>query len=79
MKKLVLSKNIYKLSLLSILLTIGIFSIPQQASAKGFGIEETELTTDMGYGKCYVRKVRKLKIFWITISKEIVEENIVDC
>ena len=43
-----------------------------------FGTETTEKTTEIGAGQCHTVKVKKFKVFWITVSKKV-EHNINDC
>jgi len=50
---------------------LGISPNPLEIQAKMFGTETTETTREIGAGQCQTVKVKKFKIFWITVSKSV--------
>lgn len=68
----------FKVSLLTLVLASIFVLNPTEVQAKMFGTETTETTTEIGAGQCHTVKVKKFKVFWITVSKKV-EHNINDC
>lgn len=67
-----------KVSILTLVLTSIFVLNPVEVQAKMFGTVTTETTTEIGAGQCHTVKVKKVKFFWITVSKRV-EHNINTC
>ncbi|MGC6526289.1 MAG: hypothetical protein ACON30_08440 [Flavobacteriaceae bacterium] len=67
-----------KVSILTLVLAFIFVLNPVEVQAKMFGTETIETTREIGAGQCHTVKVKKFKLFWITVSKSV-EHSINTC
>ncbi len=67
-----------KVSLLTLVLASIFVLNPVEVQAKMFGTVTTESTSEIGAGQCHTVRVKKFKVFWITVSKRV-EHSISSC